>query len=255
MTSGPAEPRESDSRHYSYAHYANRGVAEGFDALRFGGPVGRYLLETQERVLLAALSPVDRQRIVDVGTGTGRAAIGLARAGATVLGLDASPDMLDVARARAADAGVTVEFGVADAHALPLGDRAVDCAVCLRVLMHAIDWPACVAELCRVARRRVVVDFPAAASFAAAREPGAARPQAHRSAGRSLPGDSRTRRDAGVRALRVSRRGSPPSIRPADRSCTRRLAGCRCRCAVERALAALGLLRLFGSPVTLVAER
>jgi hypothetical protein len=37
--------------HYSYAHYADRDVAEGFDALRFGGPIGRYLLEQQETIL------------------------------------------------------------------------------------------------------------------------------------------------------------------------------------------------------------
>ncbi len=27
--------------HYSYTHYADQAVAEGFDALRFGGPIGK----------------------------------------------------------------------------------------------------------------------------------------------------------------------------------------------------------------------
>ena len=107
------------------------------------------------------------ERVLDVGTGTGRAAIGLARAGARVTGLDASQEMLRVASVRARDAGVVIPFGVADAHALPFADRSVDAAVSLRVLMHAIDWKTCVAELCRVARWRVVIDFPALGSFAA----------------------------------------------------------------------------------------
>ena len=42
-----------------------------------------------------------------------------------------------------------------------IADRSFDLAVSLRVLMHTPDWRQCVAELCRVARRRVIVDFPA----------------------------------------------------------------------------------------------
>ena len=145
----PSEPGDG-RRHYSYAHYADRDVAEGFDALRFSGPIGRYLLESQEALLLDALTPPRGRTVLDVGTGTGRAAIGLARAGARVIGLDASPEMLRVASVRARDAGVVIPFGVADAHALPIADRSVDAAVSLRVLMHAIDWrrasPSCAAS-------------------------------------------------------------------------------------------------------------
>ena len=78
----PSEPGDG-RRHYSYAHYADRDVAEGFDALRFSGPIGRYLLESQEALLLDALTPPRGRTVLDVGTGTGRAAIGLARAGAS----------------------------------------------------------------------------------------------------------------------------------------------------------------------------
>ena len=153
--------------HYSYKHYADPNVAEGFDELRFGGPIGRYLLESQESVLLDALAPVAGKRVIDVGTGTGRAAIGLAQAGALVTGVDASAEMLIVAAARSAAAGVDVTFERGDAHAVPAADRSFDAAVCLRVLMHAIDWKTCVAELCRVSRWRIVVDFPALGSLAA----------------------------------------------------------------------------------------
>ena len=53
---------------------------------------------SQQRLLLDALAPVAGERVIDVGTGTGRAAIGLAQAGAIVTGVDASVEMLDVAR-------------------------------------------------------------------------------------------------------------------------------------------------------------
>ena len=51
--------------------------------------------------------------------------------GADVTGVDASREMLAVARARAAEPALTAAFDVADAHALPLPDRSVDAAMCL----------------------------------------------------------------------------------------------------------------------------
>ena len=240
--------------HYSYAHYADPAVAEGFDALRFGGPIGQLLLESQERLLGEALAPLPGRRILDVGTGTGRAAIGLASAGASVAGVDASLEMTRVARRRAAAAGLAIDFGLADAHALPFADRSADAAVCLRVIMHAVDWRQCVAELCRVARWRVVVDFPSARSLAALESGGrriaramGRQTEAYRViAERDVANEFATHRFV---VVLVRRQFVLPIVvhkKFGRRRFTER---------VEGALAGLGLLRLLGSPVTMVAER
>jgi ubiquinone/menaquinone biosynthesis C-methylase UbiE len=241
-------------RHYSYSHYDSRQVAEGFDALRFSGPIGQHLLAQQRALLHDALQPLAGRRILDVGTGTGRAAIGLASEGAIVTGLDASAEMLRVAAARAADAGESVVFGVGDAHALPLADRSQDGAVCLRVLMHAIDWRRCVAELCRVSRWRVVVDFPALASFAAL-ESGARRMA--KMAGRPVEAyrviAEADVRDAfhanGFRVVDTRRQFVLPI------NLHKRVGSLAATQRIERILASAGLLRALGSPVTMVAER
>jgi 2-polyprenyl-3-methyl-5-hydroxy-6-metoxy-1,4-benzoquinol methylase len=240
--------------HYSYAHYADPAVAEGFDALRFGGPIGRLLLESQERLLIDALAPVAGRRVLDVGTGTGRAAIALARAGASSVGVDASLEMTRVARGRAASAGVDVDLGLADAQALPFADRSVDAAVCLRVIMHAVDWRRCIAELCRVSRWRVVVDFPSSRS-AAALESGARRvlhalgrkTEAYRVLSERAVGAELAVH--GFQIVVVRRQFVVPIAvhkRIGSRGFTE---------TVERGLAAAGLLRLLGSPVTMVAQR
>src|SRR6267142_6854381 len=78
-------------------------MAERFDGMRFSGPIGRLIAETQEQQIAAFLAPVAGRRILDVGTGTGRAAIALAKRGAIVTGVDASAEMLEVATRRAAD--------------------------------------------------------------------------------------------------------------------------------------------------------
>ena len=240
--------------HYSYRHYANRQVAEGFDALRFGGPIGQYLAECQAAILREAFLPLGRACILDVGTGTGRAAVELARRGARVIGVDASAEMLQVARVRAGEAGVVLELGQADAHGLPFGSRSVDGAVSLRVLMHALDWRRCVSELCRVARARVVVDFPAAFSQAALESQYR---RAMRRAGRPVEA-YRVIREADVVAafaasgFRVVMTRRQFVLPIALHKAIGHLGVSR---TIEGALSAAGLLRLLGSPVTMVAER
>ena len=56
--------------------------------------------------------------ILDIGCGTGRHAIELARRGYRVTGVDLSPSQIEAARAKAAAAGVAVDFRVGDARAL-----------------------------------------------------------------------------------------------------------------------------------------
>ena len=245
---------EPEREHYSYAHYADEAVAERFDALRFGGPIGRHLAETQQQILERALAPIAGRRVLDVGTGTGRAALGLASLGASVVGVDASFEMLAVARARAPREGGEATFGRADAHALPFADGSFDATVCLRVLMHAVDWPKALAEVCRVSRWRVVIDFPSSRSFAALE-----------SAVRS----ARKRRGATVEAYRViaisavteALRARGFRVAATERQFVlpialhKRVGRLGVTKATERVLAVGGLLRVLGSPVTLVAER
>lgn len=253
-------------QHYSYTHYANRQVAEGFDNLRFSGPIGAHLLEVQERLLVDGLAALSREprpmqalagvSVLDVGTGTGRAAIGLARAGATVTGVDASAEMLDVARARAEAAEVSAQttFDVGDAHALPFPNSHFDAAVSLRVLMHTPDWRRCIGELCRVSRQRVIVDFPALCS-AAALESGA------RHARRALGANVEAYRVMSERAVRAAFQTHGFRIIRTHRQFVLPIAAHKAinsrdwTLRLERVLGAVGMLRLFGSPVTVVAER
>jgi ubiquinone/menaquinone biosynthesis C-methylase UbiE len=194
------------------------------------------------------------QSILDVGTGTGRAALSLARLGAEVCGIDASPEMLRVARERAVEARLTARFEVGDAHALPFPDRSFDAAVSLRVLMHTPDWRRCVGELCRVARGRVVFDFPAALSAAAIQSVGRRILHAF---GRPVEA-YRVLRYAAVRttlqqhgfAIAGEHRQFVLPIGLHKLIGSRRLTE-----GTERALAAVCLLGVFGSPVTVVARR
>lgn len=249
--SGTPQPRAD---HYSYSVYADPAMAEAFDGLRFSGPIGELLARTQEQVVAGFLSPVVGRSILDVGTGTGRAAIALARRGADVTGVDASNEMLAVAARRAEAAGVTVRFARGDAHALEFPDRAFDSLVCLRVLMHTPDWRRSLSELCRVADHRVVFDYPALGSAAAVQS-------IARRLAQAVGAQVEAYRVFSDRAIRTALDAEGFRITGSHRQFVlpialhKRLNSATLTTRVERALAGAGLLALLGSPVTVVAER
>ena len=150
-------PRRS---HYSYTLFADPAVVEQFDQTRFGGEIGHLVALAQERVLDDFAGDLHGASVLDVGTGTGRAALAMARIGGKVTGIDTSQEMLRVARSHAEAEGLEVEFVRGDAHALDFPDEAFDLVVSLRMLMHTPNWRQCLGEMCRVARHRVIFDYP-----------------------------------------------------------------------------------------------
>lgn len=99
-------------------------------------------------VSLAGLRP--GERVVDLATGTGNAALLAARAGAVVTGLDAAPRLVTVARERAAADGAQASFVVGDLGALPFEDGAFDVALSVFGLIFAADSSRAFAEMIRV---------------------------------------------------------------------------------------------------------
>jgi ubiquinone/menaquinone biosynthesis C-methylase UbiE len=100
-----------------------------------------------------AIGVDETQTVLDVGTGTGFVAAGLAPRAARVLAVDNSPAMLDVARDNLAELGIeNVELQEGDLAHLPLEDGSVDAAVANMVLHHAEDPTAMLAEMARVVR-------------------------------------------------------------------------------------------------------
>jgi SAM-dependent methyltransferase len=83
---------------------------------RAGYPSG--FIET----LVSRFGLADGGRVIDVGCGPGLLALPLARAGASVLGIDPNGPMLEAGRAAAADSGVPVTFSKRPAEALTAAD-------------------------------------------------------------------------------------------------------------------------------------
>jgi ubiquinone/menaquinone biosynthesis C-methylase UbiE len=240
--------------HYSYTFYADPENARRFDERRFGGPIGDLVASEQAAVLASFAGPIADRAILDVGTGSGRAALLLARDGATVTGVDASAEMLAIARQRVADAGFTATFLQRDAHDLKFPDRDFDTVVCLRVLMHTPRWRQCVGELCRVSNRLVILDYPSAWSFAHLQSWfrnvtyrfGASNEPYRVFSDREMAGALTA---AGFRMVSVHKHFVLPI------GLHKAIGSAPFTHAIESWLRRLGLTRVLGSPVTLLAER
>ena len=88
--------------------------------------------------------------IVDIGVGTGRAALPLVAEGYRLTGIDSSQAMLDETRRLAGDRPIALLRG--DLADLPCDDATFDCAVALNVLVHFPNWRESLLEWKRVMR-------------------------------------------------------------------------------------------------------
>ncbi len=110
---------------------------------------GNQLLELEEPVVREILDGFPIGVALDAACGTGRHGAYLAALGHRVIGVDVTPEMLDVARRKIP----TAEFYAADLRDLPLADDSVDVVVCGIAASHFPDLDPVFRELARVLRR------------------------------------------------------------------------------------------------------
>lgn len=127
-------------------------------AARFGGQSGEYFLEKQAAITLDLLRDLPQARILDVGGGHAQLAEPLVKNGyeVTITGSD------DICRVRLDERIASGKFAyrTCDSLHLPYEDRAFDVVISFRFLPHAERWEELLAELCRVADKCVICDYP-----------------------------------------------------------------------------------------------
>ena len=114
--------------------------------------IGTQILIVSE-LLIESLDLHSTERVLDVATGSGNAAMAAARRGCSVVGIDYVPELLERARRRVAAEGLAdVTFVEGDAEALPFADGEFDVTASVFGAMFAPDQETTAAELSRVTR-------------------------------------------------------------------------------------------------------
>ena len=114
------------------------------------------------RTMLAAAGEVRGARVLDLCCGTGDVSLGFARAGARVVGVDFTPEMLAHAekkRVRAEQPGL---FATGDALALPIADESTEVCTVAFGIRNVADRRGCLREMRRVllpGGRALVLEF------------------------------------------------------------------------------------------------
>lgn len=168
------------------------------------------------------------QRVLDVGAGSGNAAIPAALTGADVVASDLAPALLEAGRQHAEAQGLTLEWQEADAEALPYADAEFDVVMSCVGVMFAPHHQASADELVRVCRPGGTIGllswtpegfigqmFATMKPYAPPPPPGAQPPPlwGDESHVRSLLGDRVTDVDARKETLTVDRFGAPEDFR------------------------------------------
>jgi len=122
---------------------------EGYDRWApFYDEPGNQLLDIEQPVVREILDSLPVGVALDAACGTGRHTAYLASLGHTVIGVDTSPEMLALARAKVPGGA----FYETDLHDVPLADDSVDLVVCAVALSHVADLGQALAEFVRVLR-------------------------------------------------------------------------------------------------------
>lgn len=102
--------------------------------------------------LCEAVDPHARERVLDVGCGSGTAALVAARRYCEVTGLDYVPALIERAQKRAVADDLDVAFEVGDAQALPFPDGSFDVVLSVYGVQFAPDQEKAAQEMLRVCR-------------------------------------------------------------------------------------------------------
>jgi ubiquinone/menaquinone biosynthesis C-methylase UbiE len=132
------------------------GHAEQWDAIR-----SLHVAESAVEAAMRSLLGHDLGRLVDIGTGTGRMIELFAGTARHTIGVDRSPEMLRLARAKL-DGVTGIELRQGDVGALPLADASADTAIVHQVLHYLPAPDAAIAEAARLLEaggRLLIVDF------------------------------------------------------------------------------------------------
>jgi SAM-dependent methyltransferase len=130
--------------------FSERDVVSGYTewSLTYDAPATNPAIIIEESIVHPILASLPRGRALDVACGSGRHAVHLAALGNHVIGVDATPAMLELARAKAPE----VDFREGRFDALPVDNASIDTLTCALALCHETDLAPAVGEFARVLR-------------------------------------------------------------------------------------------------------
>ena len=131
-----------------------------YDKYRTSNPIARRLMQGFLDAFDALAAQVPVSNALEIGCGEGELSIRLARRGFRMLGCDISAEIVEEARARAAEAGVDATFRTQAIETIDIDTEAAPFVVCCEVLEHLDDPEQGVDLLAQLARPWLLASVP-----------------------------------------------------------------------------------------------
>lgn len=135
---------------------------------RFSGELGDYFLDVQNTIIDGFLNKGQQitETVLDVGGGHGQLLPMLVGLGFAVCVHGSSDKCFQsIKRFFGTAEPSKLSKVVSPLNQLPFADKKFDAVVSVRTLAHAPDWEKLLSEMCRVAKNRIIFDFPPILSF------------------------------------------------------------------------------------------
>ena len=115
--------------------------------------IGEHADKVETECALHLFKVIPGMCLLDVGCGTGNFSIKLARKGASVVGVDISPEMLAIAEKKVEQEKLDIEFKEMDGLNLLFADETFDGVLSMATIEFIPDYPEMVSEMFRVCKK------------------------------------------------------------------------------------------------------
>jgi len=124
----------------------------------------KFLWEKEVEIVSNLCGNTEEKQVLEIGVGTGRFSVELAKKGANVTGLDPAKAMLMTTKEKTTQNGIIDKVSLirASGNNLPFKDSSFDIIVCMHVLKHLPTYKEVLLEMERVAKQEgfIIVNFP-----------------------------------------------------------------------------------------------
>lgn len=135
--------------------------ASRYDSERFSNTPGMYVDQIQKDILFGFTNSLTNNTVLDLGCGTGRFSIELAKSKTKVISFDASISMLKLFKNKIRDTKLNIDLVNGSGFQLPFKDNTFDGCVCINVLDHIYDPERLIKEISRVLKKNgfLIINF------------------------------------------------------------------------------------------------
>ncbi|EOD00680.1 class I SAM-dependent methyltransferase [Caldisalinibacter kiritimatiensis] len=126
--------------------------ANSYDAW-YESKLGKFVDKVEKECAFELFSPRKGMKVLDVGCGTGNYSIELAKMGCEVVGIDISDEMLDIAKNKAKENNLDIEFYNMDVYNIKFDDESFDAVFSMAAFEFIKEPEKAIEEIFRVVKK------------------------------------------------------------------------------------------------------